>query len=211
MRPTLLTFDVFGTVLDWRRGLREALAPREVADEAFDRIVDVQGRLETGAFRPYADIVAESLVEVLGVDAARARSVGEHVGEGAVYGDSSEALARLMRVAPCVAMTNSDRAHRAQVESQLGFAMSDWYCAEDTQIYKPAPAFWHHVARAHGKGVRFDKRWWHVSAYADYDLDVARSLGLTAVFIQRPHHRKGSSDHAFRSLLELAEYVEAHL
>ncbi len=46
-RPALLTFDVFGTIVDWRRGLAGALAAAGVAmdDALFDRIVDAQGAL----------------------------------------------------------------------------------------------------------------------------------------------------------------------
>ncbi|WP_394848254.1 hypothetical protein LZC95_12405 [Pendulispora brunnea] len=210
MHPTLFTFDIFGTVLDWRTGMRDALARAkpdgvDLTDDLFNRIVDTQGALESRAFRPYTEIVAESLIEVVGLDPAAAKAIGDDVGKGALYSDASEGLARLMRVAPCVAMTNSDRAHRPQVEAQLGFALSDWYCAEDTRVYKPAHEFWHHVARK--RGLRFDKSWWHVSAYADYDLDVVRSLGLTAVFIKRPHRRPGGADYEFRTLLELADYV----
>ena len=218
MHPTLFTFDIFGTVLDWRTGMRDALAQvtgqvtgqvephgPELTDDGFDRIIDAQGALEAAAFRPYTDIVAQSLIEVVGLAPDAAKSIGDDVGKGALYSDARDALARLMRVAPCVAMTNSDRAHRAQVEAQLGFAMSDWFCAEDTRVYKPAHEFWHHVARK--RGLRFDKSWWHVSAYADYDLDVVRSLGLTAVFIKRPHRRAGGADYEFRTLLEFADYV----
>jgi len=207
MHPTLFTYDIFGTVLDWRRGLRDALGQHghELTDAEFERIVDLQGKLEAGPFRAYADVVAQSVVEIVGLDIGSARAIGDAVGRGALYSDSSEGLARLMRVAPCVAMTNSDRAHRSQVETQLGFPLSDWFCAEDTRVYKPAPEFWHHVARK--RGARFDESWWHVSAYADYDLDVVRSLGLTSVLVTRPHHRPGAADYQFRSLTELADYV----
>jgi FMN phosphatase YigB (HAD superfamily) len=46
--PRLLTFDVFGTVLDWRRGLSEAAARagHPLAEGDFDRIVDRQGAIE---------------------------------------------------------------------------------------------------------------------------------------------------------------------
>jgi len=79
MSIALLTFDVFGTVLDWRRGLREALSG-VLSDGDFDRIVDRQGELEREQFRPYAEIVAQSLVEVAGVDPARAARIGAEAG-----------------------------------------------------------------------------------------------------------------------------------
>jgi len=209
MNPTLFTYDVLGTILDWRRGMSEALAAHghAMTEGEFDRITTTQMQLEMGPFRAYADIVAQSLVEVVGMDPAKAHAVGESIGRGPLFPDSSEGLSRLMRLAPCVAMTNSDRAHRGQIEAQLGFSLSGWFSAEDTRVYKPAHEFWHHVARK--RGLRFDKNWWHVSAYADSDLDVARSLGLTAVFIKRPHQVSGGADYEFRSLPELANYLEA--
>src|SRR5258708_37113375 len=60
MSIALLTFDLFGTVLDWRRGLREALGT-PLSDADFDRIVDRQGELEREAFGPYAGSVPPSL------------------------------------------------------------------------------------------------------------------------------------------------------
>jgi hypothetical protein len=48
-----------------------------------------------------------------------------------------------------------------------------------------------------------------VSAYADYDLRTARELGLTCVFVQRPHSRPGTADVSVPDLAALADLVEA--
>lgn len=203
MQPMLFTFDIFGTVVDSQRGLREALHHRTLTDDEFERIAGMQRKLQSGPFQAFTDVVAQSLVEVLRVEPAAARSIGETVGP--LYPDAREGIARLMQSTPCVAMANADRAHRGPVEAQLGFPFSDWVCAEDTQVYKPASDFWHFVARK--RGQRFDKSWWHVSAYADRDLDMVRSLGLTAVFLRRPHHVHGPADYEFRSFTELADFL----
>ncbi len=203
--PLLFTFDVFGTVVDWRRGLTEALAARgrEVGPGDFDRIVDRQGALEQeGPFRAYRQITALSLVDVLGLDPAAADAVGEGVGTWPAYPDAPAALKRLMAVAPCVATTNSDRAHGAQAQKGLGFPLSAWICAEDVRCYKPDPRFWREVAAR--LDIEPGPSWWHVSAYADYDLGVAASLGLTTVFVARPHARPGQAVHRVADLAELA-------
>ena len=202
--PILLTFDIFGTVLDWRRGLREALRSQGAAidDATFDRVLDRQAELEHGPFRLYAEIVAISLVEVVGIDATAARGIGDRAGEWPLYPDSSAALARLMRIAPCVATTNSDLAHRAQIEAQLGFPLSDWVCAEELRIYKPDEQVWHRTAAR--LEVPLDRAWWHVSAYGDYDLVTAARLGLTGVYVTRPHARPGPAQLEVATLLDLA-------
>jgi 2-haloalkanoic acid dehalogenase type II len=207
--PALLTFDVFGTVVDWRRGVADALAPAGIAldDALFDRIVDAQGALEARApSRRYREIVAESLRTVCGLDAARADAAGAAVGAWPAYPDSAPALRRLLARARCVALTNSDRDHGEEVQARLGLRLSAWLCAEEVRCYKPDPRFWREAAAR--LGVAPGPRWWHVSAYADYDLGVARALGLTPVFVARPHARPGTATHAVADLAALAELVD---
>jgi len=204
MKPRLLTLDIFGTVLDWRTGLLRA-APTLRAEE-FDSVVDRQGAIEQS--EPgllYSVIVARSLEE-RGVASDLARRVGAEAGRWPLFADSREGLARLGRVAPCMALTNSDRAHGEQVQAQLGFRLADWLCAEESRVYKPREEFWRAAAKR--RGVSFDRSWWHVSAYADYDLDVARRLGLTTVFVERPHSRRGAADYVVSDLAALASVVE---
>ena len=198
MKPSLLTFDIFGTVLDWRAGL---------GDRDFDRLVDVQGELEQGRFRPYAEIVAESLVRVRGIDVVSAARMAAEAGTWPLFPDSREALRRMQRTAKLAATTNSDRAHGEQVQAQLGFRLDAWVCAEEVRAYKPDRRIWETASRKLGQP--FDRSWWHVSAYADYDLRTARELGLTCVFVRRPHSRPGPADLTVPDLAALADLVEA--
>ncbi|HET7903626.1 MAG TPA: HAD-IA family hydrolase [Candidatus Eisenbacteria bacterium] len=209
VRPSLLTFDIFGTVLDWRRGMRESVAREGAAldDAAFDRVIDAQGRAEEGPFRRYADITAESLETVLGMQPEAAARIGAEVGTWPPYADSIEGLRRLMRVAPCVAMTNSDLAHGAQAQKGLGMRLSDWICAEESRVYKPSPDVWRYVAKR--RAAELGPSWWHVSAYGDYDLATARALGLTCVYVERPHARPGPTDLHVGDLIELAAVAES--
>jgi 2-haloacid dehalogenase len=207
--PRLFTFDVFGTVVDWRRGLTEALARHGVVlgEGDFDRVIDVQARLEAEAFRPYREVTARSLVEAFGLDAGAADAIGAEVGTWPLFPDSREGLRRLQGIAPCAAMTNSDRVHGEQAQAQLGFGLRHWISAEEVRLYKPAPEFWRAVAER--LDVEPGQRWWHVSAYADYDLEVAGRLGLTTVFVRRPHRRPGTATHVVEDLVELARLVES--
>jgi 2-haloalkanoic acid dehalogenase type II len=201
-RPRLITFDIFGTVLDWRTG-QLAVAP----SLDFDALIDRQGALEQeDPTRSYASIVERSLLE-RGVSPERAREAGANAGRWPLFADSREGLARLQAIAPCMALTNSDRAHGEQVQEQLGFRLADWLCAEETKLYKPSEGVWRRAAER--RRVDFAKSWWHVSAYADYDLDVARRLGLTTVFVERPHSRRGPADVCVKDLVALAALIAA--
>ena len=208
MSALTLTFDIFGTVLDWRTGLARdcTAAGRPLAPVDFDRIIDRQAQLEHGPFTTYAEITRRSLVEVLGLDDPAARRIGASVGNWPLYPDSTAALRKLMTLGHCVAMTNSDRDHGEQVQAQLGFRLSDWVCAEEVGLYKPDPEFWKSVAE---RRAIDPADWWHVSAYADYDLAVANQIGLTTVFVARPHARPGSSTHHVGDLHGLVSLLES--
>jgi 2-haloacid dehalogenase len=212
--PTLITFDIFGTVLDWNRGLAEAVertTGRELLRSEFDRIIDVQGAEEQGPeFRTYRAILASSLVKVLKMRPDDADAIAERAGRWPLFGDAHEGLRKLMEIAPCVAMTNSDRAHGNDVEAQLGFRLTEWLPAEEIRVYKPSPRFWQEASER--LKVPFGPDWWHVSAYADYDLRVAKSLGLTGVFVPRRHARppkEGEAALTAKNLVELAVRLHA--
>jgi 2-haloalkanoic acid dehalogenase type II len=211
VRPRLFTFDIFGTVLDWQRGLREAAAAagHPLDDAAFDRLIDAQAADESAAFRPYAEIVARSLERVVGMNAVAARAIGTGAGTWPLYRDSRDALRRLQAISPCAATTNSDVAHGRQIEAALGYTLDGWICAEEVGAYKPDPRMWSAASRR--MGVEPGPWWWHVSAYADYDLETARSLGLTCVYVARPHARPGPADLSVRDLADLAAHVEREL
>ena len=87
-------------------------------------------------------------------------------------------------------------------QNQLGFRLNGWICAEDVRCYKPAPEFW--TAVSSRRGVPFGRSWWHVSAYADYDMATAGRLGLTTVFIERNHNVWGPSTMTAPDLRALA-------
>jgi len=206
--PRLFTFDIFGTVVDWREGLLSAVRSNrgKGGTEEFQAMIDAQAEAERASYRPYADLVADSIRTVLGMSPARARAIGQGAGEWPLFPDARDGLRRLLRIAPCIAMTNSDAHHGIAVQRQLGFRLSDWICAEEVRRYKPDIAFWH-AARARS-GVEFGPHWWHVSAYADYDLETASRLGLSVVFVERPHSVASYAPRRARDLRELAAWVE---
>ena len=207
--PVLLTFDVLGTIVNWRSGLEEALGRSRAAVPAaieFDAVIDAQAAAEAGPFRPYREIVVLSLVQVAGLDAGAAALVADGIGRWPLFADSRPGLARLLRVASCVAMTNSDREHGTAIQDRLGFRLTNWIAAEEVRVYKPAPAFWH--AAAARLGTPFGPAWWHVSAYGDYDLETAGRLGLTRVFVRRAHARSSPAEVIVADLEELATLVE---
>ena len=76
--------------------------------------------------------------------------------------------------------------------------------------YKPDVRIWEALAARCHAAIAPGPAWWHVSAYADYDLATARTLGLTCVFVERPHARRGDAGLADLVVADLAG-LAAHL
>ena len=207
-RPRLLTFDIFGTILDWRTGLEGACraAGRPLGAGEFDRVIDAQAVLERGPFLDYATVTRRSFIDVVGLDDRAATMIGATAGGWPLFPDAP-LLRTLMVAVPCAAMTNSDRHHGEGVQASLGFRLDDWLCAEEVGLYKPDPGFWTAMSRL--RAVDPGPGWWHVSAYADYDLRVANALGLTTVLVRRPHARPGAAHHVVDGLAGLLDLVRA--
>lgn len=97
-----VTFDCYGTLVDWRTGMREALAA--VGGETLHRLLEAYHRhehaVEAGPFRPYRDVLRESLLHAsreLGVQLPRgdADVLSESLPEWPVFGDVPDALTEL--------------------------------------------------------------------------------------------------------------------
>ncbi len=106
-RFEVLTFDCYGTLIDWEAGiaagLRAVLEPRGIAvgdEDLLERYARHEAAVEAGPYAPYREVLARSLRGVcaeLGVEptAAEAAAFGGSVGDWPAFPDSPGALARL--------------------------------------------------------------------------------------------------------------------
>lgn len=224
-----LTFDCYGTLIDWETGILSALRPWatrsgvNAADEAllaaFAASESAEERADPGA--NYRDILRRVMTR-LGVelggsvtDADREALAGG-VGSWPAFPDSAEALRRLKSRHRLIITSNVDRASFAGSASQLGDPFDAVITAEDVGSYKPALG---HFVRAEAlmreRGWITDRsQWLHVAQSLYHDHVPAKALGLTTAWIDRRGGRSGgatpeasgvSPDIVCRSLAELAD------
>jgi 2-haloacid dehalogenase len=222
----VLTFDCYGTLIDWETGLlaalREAL-PGSV-DVGDDALLETYARHEAEAERPpYRSYRAVLAAGVRGVaddlrldvgDDAVAR-FAESVLEWPAFPDSAEALGRLHERFRLGVITNCDADLFAASSERLGTDF-DWVITADAaRAYKPAlTAF--ELAFTTIPVSR--ERILHVAQSLFHDHVPAKQLGLTTVWIDRRHDRPGSGatpparatpDATFPSMQAFADAVSA--
>jgi 2-haloacid dehalogenase len=199
-----LSFDCYGTLIDWEAGLSAVLIPW-----ARGQGISLTGeQLLTGyssceaaaeARHPagrYPDVLARSLrqlggqlgVTVTGEDAAR---LAGSVPDWPAFPDSPAALAGLSRRFKLIILSNVDRASFAGSNRRLGVEFTSILTAEDIGSYKPAQRnFDALVTEAARLGVRASGLL-HVAQSLFHDHIPAKRAGLRTVWINRRHADPG--------------------
>ena len=198
-----LTFDCYGTLIDWEAGLvaafRDTLGTslEEVDDEdLLTRFARHEAAAEAAPYRRYREVLATGLRGVaeelsLDVPASAAERFGRSVVDWPAFPDSAEALRRLKTRYRLGVLTNCDDDLFAASNDRLGVAF-DWVVtAQQVGSYKPNVANFDALfARLAADGVE-QGRILHVAQSLYHDHAPAKRLGMTTVWIDRRHDRPG--------------------
>jgi len=200
-RFEVLSFDCYGTLIDWEAGiaagLRAVLEPRGIDagdEDLLERYARHEAAVEAGPYAPYREVLARSLRGVcaeLGVEPTgpEASAFGGSVGAWPAFPDSSGALARLASRYRLAVITNCDDDLFVASNRRLGVTF-DWVItAEQVGSYKPSERNFE---------VAFERigvprgRILHVAQSLFHDHVPAKRLGLATAWIDRRHDRPGS-------------------
>jgi 2-haloacid dehalogenase len=196
-----LTFDCYGTLIDWEtgilagvRGVLDAHDVRASDDDLLERFARHESALEAGPYVRYREVLARSLQSVAGdlgveVTQADAAEFGDSVSEWPAFPDSADALTRLARRFRLGVITNCDDDLFAASNRRLGVTF-DWIVtAQQARSYKPDPRNFELALER--IGLPHD-RILHVAQSLFHDHVPAKALGLTTVWVNRRHDRPGS-------------------
>jgi 2-haloacid dehalogenase len=195
-----LTFDTYGTLIDWEAGILAAFAPALAAhgahpgdEDLLERYARHEATLEAGSYRSYADVLGQSFVAVcgeLGFSPAHdaIADFAASVGDWPAFPDSRDALAALKTGFRLGVITNCDDALFALSNARLGVEF-DWIVtAQQAGSYKPSPANFE-LAFATIDVPR--ERILHVAQSLFHDHVPAKALGMTTVWVDRRRGRHG--------------------
>jgi 2-haloacid dehalogenase len=201
-----LTFDCYGTLIDWETGILAALRPWkhahrvEIGDEellgAFGR---AEARREAAdPTAPYPRILAGVLEDLAGEVGAvaipeEAAAFGSSVPDWPAFPDSPEALAYLQQDYKLVIVSNVDRSSFRHSNAKLGVTFDAIITAEDAGAYKPAlNHFRLALDRLADMGIP-RHRVLHVAQSLYHDHVPAKQLGLQTMWINRRAARGSGS------------------
>ena len=224
MRPTIATFDCYGTMIDWEGGFGSFLYAKALATgdeqpppgrELRQRFEAIQFELIQGEYRPYRQVLAETLRRFWDE-----RGWAEEDGE-------AEALVRAMRswqpfpdVRPALTRTraaglrlmivsNTDRDIMAHSLRHLEVPFDIVQVAEDVRAYKPRDEVFAAALERIGEPP---ENVLHVAFGFKYDIGPAARAGMRTAWVNRhaePPPGDEPFDHEWRDLWALAQLAEA--
>ena len=221
-RITCCTFDCYGTLIDWEGGLGTflydyALRVREPdppsGRELRERWEAIQFGLIGGEYRPYRDVLAESLRLLA---AERGWPYSDEDGKALTrsmrswqpFADTAPAL-RAARAAGLrlVIVSNTDRDIIEHSAKHIGVPIDDFVTAEEVRSYKPAPPHFERTLEV--TGLEPDQIL-HVAFGFKYDIGPAQELGFRSAWVNRhgePRPGEAVPDLEWRGLGGLSDFA----
>jgi len=228
-----LSFDCYGTLIDWETGISAVLRPwarEQGLDTGDEALLIAYGDAEAAVEEEqptarYPDVIATAFRragEALGAEVGDewAQRLGGSVPDWPAFPDSADALARLRRHYRLIILSNVHRAGFAGSNRQLRGDFAAIITAEDVGAYKPAENHFRALDAALADLGVDRGALLHVAQSLFHDHVPAKREGLPSVWINRRHDRPGwgatpqpaaewSYDLEFRSMAEFAEAVSA--
>ena len=188
----VVTFDCYGTLIDWESGIRDAFV-HAAADDGVsinpDAVIGAYHRVEPAvekSYRPYRDVLAESAMEVarsLGweIDRKRASFLADSLPNWLPFPDTNEGLEALRHAGLSLGiLSNIDNDLLAATRRHFTVRFDVIVTAEDVKSYKPGHA--HFLA---ARGRIGNRPWLHAAQSNFHDIVPANALGIRTAWVNR--------------------------
>ena len=222
-RFKFITFDCYGTLIDWETGILSALRPLlqkhsiDLSDADLLQLYgEIEAAAESGDYRSYRDVLREvvrGFGQRFGFQASTAEqhTLPESIASWRPFPDSANALRQLHSRFKLAIISNIDDDLFAASARQLDINFDHVITAFQARAYKPSPTIFRLAQQKLGVSTQ---EWLHAGQSIYHDVVPAKSLGIATVWVNRPSLRpgvgavrqaSGTPDLHVQSLQELAD------
>jgi 2-haloacid dehalogenase len=220
-----LTFDCYGTLIDWETGILTALKPileghhRQLSDDAIlELYATIEAQIESGDYLPYR-LVLQRVTQRLGARLSfplyegEATALAESLKNWPPFPDSVEALKRLKSRFKLAIISNTDDDLFAETAKLLEVPFDYVITAQQVKSYKPSHRNFEHALEVIGVP---QERVLHCAQSIFHDIVPAKKLGIANVWVNRRAGKQGGGatkvateapDLTVTSLKELADFA----
>lgn len=218
-RVRVVTFDCYGTLIDWETGIWDAFRTAAANDgvrlarnEVLAAYHAVEPMVESGTFRPYRQVLGETARRVAGecgwaISSSQARFLADSLGRWPLFPDTKPALVRLVERFRLGILSNVDEDLLADTLEHLDVEFDFWVTADRVESYKPDLAHFEAARPFVGDSAG----WLHVAQSLFHDVAPANTLGLPVVWVNRKREERPREgplpDLEVPDLAALADYL----
>ena len=231
----VLTFDVYGTLIDWETGMVNGLKPltdRVGQNLSRDQVLEAHAYHESTTQRQtpakrYSELLAvvyKRIAEEWGISVSwdECETYGQSVANWPAFPDSAEALRYLKQHYKLVVLSNVDNNSFAHSNAKLQVDFDAVYTAGDIGSYKPSPRNFEYMIE-NLKRLGLEKSdILHTAESMFHDHAPANEFGLANCWIYRRHDQEGFGatmnpgdmpkyDFQFNSMAEMAKAHQAEI
>lgn len=213
-----LTFDCYGTLVDWRAGLTGAFRglfgslPSDQIDKLFAAYLDIEALIESGPYRSYREVLSRALAELswqfdLAVPPDLGDALADSLCDWPIFPDAARALRRLQRRYRLGVLSNIDRDLFDETQRRLGVTFDFVVTAEDVRSYKPAHGHFCSVESGLARYADLPTVL-HVAQSLFHDGTPANELGLAYIWINRYKQENSTDVTPLATFTDLASLVD---
>jgi 2-haloalkanoic acid dehalogenase type II len=217
---SVITFDCYGTLIDWETGIRNAFRkalekahhPAQLAERVIRLYANEEAKVEEESphllYRQVLTRTASKVAEKIGWDLKRVESsfLAEDLPNWKPFPDTNPALERLAKKHTLGILSNTDNDLLAGTLKHLSVKFDILVTAENVRSYKPRPRHFEEARRLIGP-----RPWLHVAASWFHDIEPATKLNIHAAWVNRKNEPPTKDKmfqrvQTFRDLAELADW-----
>ena len=190
---TVVTLDVYGTLIDWETGVFQAFSKEAERDgytlsrdELIPLFLKYQQEIKGGSYELYAEVLRRAAVKAAGevgwsLEPSRAQFLPDSIGDWQPFREANAAMDRLGQKYNLGIVSNIDDkllgVSRRHLRTDLDLVVT----AQQVRSYKPEPAHFKECARRIGK----KKGWVHITSGHYTDVEPLIKMRVPVIWINR--------------------------
>jgi 2-haloacid dehalogenase/putative hydrolase of the HAD superfamily len=192
-KTTFVTFDVYGTLIDWETGIYDAFAAEADRDgfsidrdELIPMFHEISREIEAGSYELYAEVLRRTAVEIskrLGwpLEPSRSGFLPDSVQRWMPFKETRTQLEKLSKKYRLGLVSNIDDKLLGQTRRHIRTDFDLVVTAQQVRSYKPDPAHFTECARRIGS----KKGWVHVASSHYHDVEPCVKMKVPVIWVNR--------------------------
>jgi len=188
-----VTFDVYGTLIDWETGAYDAFVAEAARDgftidrdELIARFHEIQQKIQSGSYELYAEVLRRTAVQIAKelawpLEPSRAGFLPDSVQRWAPFKETNAQLERFKKKFDIGLLSNVDDKLLGQTRRHFRSDFDLVVTAQQVRSYKPDPAHFNECARRIGG----KKHWVHIAASYYHDVEPCAKLKIPVIWVNR--------------------------